>query len=104
MKAKSIKILLSLFVCMFVIPMSPVSALEDEDLLNTVAVKEQHYETSEYGAIVNSLEKSYSKGAGSLTVVSNFSLTKSLKTLIISMLLSFFIPELQAETGNKKIN
>ena len=63
MKAKSIKILLSLFVCMFVIPMSPVSALEDEDLLNTVAVKEQHYETSEYGAIVNSLEKSYSKGA-----------------------------------------
>lgn len=29
--------------------------------------------------------------AGSLTVVSNFSLTKSLKTLIISMLLSFFI-------------
>ena len=28
---------------------------------------------------------------GSLTVVSNFSLTKSLKTLIISMLLSFFI-------------
>ena len=27
----------------------------------------------------------------SLTVVSNFSLTKSLKTLIISMLLSFFI-------------
>ena len=41
MKAKSIKILLSLFVCMLVIPMSPVSALEDEDLLNTVAVKEQ---------------------------------------------------------------
>lgn len=30
-------------------------------------------------------------GRGSLTVVSNFSLTKSLKTLIISMLLSFFI-------------
>ena len=30
-------------------------------------------------------------GGGSLTVVSNFSLTKSLKTLIISMLLSFFI-------------
>ena len=29
--------------------------------------------------------------AGSLTVVSIFSLTKSLKTLIISMLLSFFI-------------
>ena len=28
---------------------------------------------------------------GSLTVVSDFSLTKSLKTLIISMLLSFFI-------------
>ena len=28
---------------------------------------------------------------GSLTVVSNFSLTKSLKTLIISMLLSFFV-------------
>lgn len=28
---------------------------------------------------------------GSLTVVSNFSLTKSLKTLIISILLSFFI-------------
>ena len=28
---------------------------------------------------------------GSLTVVSNFLLTKSLKTLIISMLLSFFI-------------
>ena len=28
---------------------------------------------------------------GSLTVVFNFSLTKSLKTLIISMLLSFFI-------------
>ena len=28
---------------------------------------------------------------GSLTVVSNFSLTKSLKTLIISMLLSYFI-------------
>lgn len=31
------------------------------------------------------------KELGSLTVVSNFSLTKSLKTLIISMLLSFFI-------------
>ena len=30
-------------------------------------------------------------GIGSLTVVSNFLLTKSLKTLIISMLLSFFI-------------
>ena len=30
-------------------------------------------------------------GDGSLTVVSNFSLTKSLKTLIISMLLSFFV-------------
>ena len=29
--------------------------------------------------------------AGSLTVVSDFSLTKSLKTLIISMLLSFFV-------------
>ena len=28
---------------------------------------------------------------GSLTVVSNFPITKSLKTLIISMLLSFFI-------------
>lgn len=63
MKYKSIKILLSLFVCMLVIPMSPVSALKDEDLLNTVAVKEQHYETSEYGAIVNSLEKLHSKGA-----------------------------------------
>ena len=35
-------------------------------------------------------EKSTQKD-GSLTVVSNFSLTKSLKTLIISMLLSFFI-------------
>lgn len=63
MKSKSIKILLSLFVCMLVIPMSPVSALKDEDLLNTVAVKEQHYETSEYGAIVNSLEKLHSKDA-----------------------------------------
>ena len=31
------------------------------------------------------------RGDGSLTVVSNFLLTKSLKTLIISMLLSFFI-------------
>lgn len=28
MKTKSIKILLSLFICMLVIPMSPVSALE----------------------------------------------------------------------------
>ena len=33
----------------------------------------------------------YIVGGGSLTVVSNFSLTKSLKTLIISILLSFFI-------------
>lgn len=31
------------------------------------------------------------EAAGSLTVVSIFSLTKSLKTLIISMLLSFFV-------------
>ena len=33
----------------------------------------------------------FSIAVGSLTVVSNFSLTKSLKTLIISILLSFFI-------------
>lgn len=62
MKAKSIKILLSLFMCVLLIPMFPVLALEDEDLLSTVAVKEQHYETSEYGAIINSLTKLRSKG------------------------------------------
>ena len=35
--------------------------------------------------------REFTTKSGSLTVVSNFSLTKSLKTLIISMLLSFFI-------------
>ena len=40
----------------------------------------------------NAIEDSKHKAkVGSLTVVSIFSLTKSLKTLIISMLLSFFI-------------
>ena len=39
----------------------------------------------------NDILEDITKRCGSLTVVSNFSLTKSLKTLIISMLLSFFI-------------
>ena len=41
--------------------------------------------------LVKAREQLTKKKPGSLTVVSNFSLTKSLKTLIISMLLSFFI-------------
>ena len=40
---------------------------------------------------LNMIVEDTDKIAGSLTVVFNFSLTKSLKTLIISMLLSFFI-------------
>ena len=40
---------------------------------------------------LNYMEEYKYKVIGSLTVVSIFSLTKSLKTLIISMLLSFFI-------------
>lgn len=48
-----------------------------------------------YLSIVESYYSHEKRGAahrtGSLTVVSNFLLTKSLKTLIISMLLSFFI-------------
>ena len=49
----------------------------------------QHYFAE--GKYLN-YEKNYALlKSGSLTVVSNFSLTKSLKTLIISMLLSFFI-------------
>ena len=39
----------------------------------------------------NLFQQLYNTVDGSLTVVSIFSLTKSLKTLIISMLLSFFI-------------
>jgi len=42
--------------------MFPVSALEDEDLLSTIPIKVQHYETSEYGAIMDSLTKLRSKG------------------------------------------
>ena len=40
---------------------------------------------------ISSIIQIYKPVDGSLTVVSNFLLTKSLKTLIISMLLSFFI-------------
>ena len=44
-----------------------------------------------YPGVLTSLLLSKIMVFGSLTVVSNFSLTKSLKTLIISILLSFFI-------------
>ena len=47
--------------------------------------KNKHLNFSHYEFIINSLIH------GSLTVDFNLSLTKSLKTLIISMLLSFFI-------------
>lgn len=43
------------------------------------------------GQITSNPEVKESRNGGSLTVISNFPLTKSLKTLIISMLLSFFI-------------
>ena len=45
----------------------------------------------ETGEIIGETKIPADVSLGSLTVVSNFSLTKSLKTLIISMLLSFFI-------------
>ena len=44
-----------------------------------------------YQCLKNAGKHVYGISPGSLTVVSIFSLTKSLKTLIISMLLSFFV-------------
>ena len=60
------------------------------------SLEEMHTNKSSYIYSLNGKWKfHYANGfnqlIGSLTVVSNFLLTKSLKTLIISMLLSFFI-------------
>ena len=60
MKRKSIekfgKIIISMFLCMFLIPICPIYALEDENMLNSIPNTEQHYETSEYGAILAKLK------------------------------------------------
>ena len=54
MKCKSIKILLSFLLCAL-LPVCPVSALEDENLLSTVSEPTKHYQVSEYGAIMQKL-------------------------------------------------
>lgn len=56
MKCKSIKILLSFLLCALLIPVFPVSAFEDENLLSTVSEPTKHYQVSEYGAIMQKLQ------------------------------------------------
>ena len=52
---------------------------------------EEKYKRCQQAVELLKIQTNNDTKAGSLTVVSNFSLTKSLKTLIISILLSFFI-------------
>lgn len=66
MKCKSIKIILSLSLCALLIPVFPASALEDENLLSTVPETQKHYETSEYGAIMQRLANYKVKKARSI--------------------------------------
>ena len=54
-------------------------------------MKEISGNVTKENAVDTKISLEANSGFGSLTVVSNFLLTKSLKTLIISMLLSFFI-------------
>lgn len=42
--------------CFAILPINPAHALEDEDMLKKIPDKEQHYETSEYGAIYSKLK------------------------------------------------
>lgn len=60
MKQKSIekfgKIIISMFLCVVLMPICPTLALEDENMLESIPNKEQHYETSEYGAILSKLK------------------------------------------------
>lgn len=68
MKCKSIKILLSFLLCALLIPVFPVSAFEDENLLSTVSEPTKHYQVSEYGAIMQKLtdyKRSKTKGISS---------------------------------------
>ena len=44
MKCKSIKILLAFLLCALLLPVCPVSALEDENLLSTVSEPTKHYQ------------------------------------------------------------
>ena len=55
MKCKSIKILLSFLLCALLLPVCPVSAFEDENLLSTVSEPKKHYQVSEYGVIMQKL-------------------------------------------------
>ena len=59
--------------------------------MKILVVSDSHMYNDILENITNKWKNKVDLLVGSLTVVSNFSLTKSLKTLIISMLLSFFI-------------
>lgn len=45
-----------MLMCFAILPINPAHALEDEDMLKKIPDKEQHYETSEYGAIYSKLK------------------------------------------------
>ena len=61
MKNKRIKLLSFIFLCIFLIPIYPAVALEDEDMLPYIANKERNYVISEYGAIMEELKMSQQK-------------------------------------------
>ena len=65
--------------------------LDNPDIILLNADEYRDFETLHIVDSQNLPLRVINSDAGSLTVVSIFSLTKSLKTLIISMLLSFFI-------------
>lgn len=50
-----LQVFFTVSLCTFLIPICPMMALESDDMLCSVADKEQHYENSEYGVLVDKL-------------------------------------------------
>lgn len=66
MKKISFKMILIGLVCLTLLPVYPVIALEDDNLLENSPVTEKHYKTSEYGAILEKIKTINIKNARSL--------------------------------------
>ena len=84
-------------IALYIIQTSSTEYVQKFQHALTLLTQDQNYSTAiSFSIISNALIAicfilMFMMATGSLTVVSIFSLTKSLKTLIISMLLSFFI-------------
>lgn len=53
MKTKPIKIILSIFVCILMLPVYHVKALENENLLSKISDLQKHYEINDYAKVKN---------------------------------------------------